>query len=116
MAEFLSSWTAAREHERDCVHLQNGLLTGKSIMHHPQLTGTALRVLAFGRIAEIMHQAEWETAGAEDLLGLEAALIAAFPALRGQRFVFAVNRKVVSGNVRIEPGSEIALLPPFSGG
>jgi len=85
-------------------------------MNHDQLIGTTLRILAFGRVAEIMKRSTWETDAVRDLHELETALVAAFPALKGQRFVVAVDRKVVHDNVRLEPGSEVALLPPFSGG
>ena len=85
-------------------------------MEYEQHIGTSVRILAFGRMAEIMQRSQWETEGVEDLHQLEAMLYATFPALKGQRFIFSVDRKIVSGNVRLTTGSEVALLPPFSGG
>ena len=33
-----------------------------------------------------------------------------------KEFVFAIDQKLIHENILINPNSEIALLPPFSGG
>lgn len=38
------------------------------------------------------------------------------PSLQGYVYKVAVNKKIVNGNVLLEPDSEIAILPPYSGG
>src|SRR3954452_2410764 len=42
--------------------------------------------------------------------------IAAVPVAEGVPVVMAVNREVAAGDVVLEPGDELALIPPVSGG
>jgi molybdopterin converting factor small subunit len=39
-----------------------------------------------------------------------------YPALANTKYVIAVNKKVINQNTILDNRSEIALLPPFSGG
>ncbi|KEO75844.1 molybdopterin converting factor [Anditalea andensis] len=75
-----------------------------------------MKVRAFGMIAEKLPSNELELeniANTDQLLGY---LYQQYPALKHTKFSIAVNRKQVHGNELILPESEVALLPPFSGG
>jgi molybdopterin converting factor small subunit len=39
-----------------------------------------------------------------------------FPGLRGMTYQIAVDKKIAATDTPIPPQSEVALLPPFSGG
>ncbi|MEY3946606.1 MAG: hypothetical protein RJB03_1312, partial [Bacteroidota bacterium] len=39
-----------------------------------------------------------------------------YPALATATFMVAVNNRMITENTVIEPGSKIAIMPPFSGG
>ena len=39
-----------------------------------------------------------------------------YPALLNTKYVIAVNKKVINQNTILDNNSEVALLPPFSGG
>ncbi len=75
-----------------------------------------MKILAFGKIAEILQKDEMELSGPEDTLALRKRLEIDFPALQGMDFKIAVNKKIASENFRLNKEAEIALLPPFSGG
>lgn len=47
---------------------------------------------------------------------LRAQIYKRFPRLQNEPFAVAVNRRIISSSDIIPPDSEIALLPPFSGG
>ena len=76
-------------------------------------------MLLFGRLAEIAGWREREE-GADTLNGLRAHLCAGDPelgaALSGQGVQAAVDRVIVRGDLVLQPDSEVAFLPPMSGG
>lgn len=75
-----------------------------------------MKILAFGKIAEIIGKPQLEVDDfptTEILLGF---LHQQYPALKNHKFSIAVNKKQVNGNAPIALGAEVALLPPFSGG
>ena len=75
----------------------------------------SLKIIFFGRLAEIGGESiELEqVANTDDLV---KALHKNFPELADSRYVIAVDKKVISGNTILHKNSEVALLPPFSGG
>lgn len=75
-----------------------------------------VRILAFGKIEEIVGKKEFIFNGAGDTDSLRQALAQQHPGLRGFKFAIAVDKIIVTGNVCLNEGSEVALLPPFSGG
>jgi len=75
-----------------------------------------LKIKAFGMVAEKLpsHELELENiANTDQLLGF---LYQQYPDLKNIKFSIAVDRKQVHDNVLLTPDSEVALLPPFSGG
>lgn len=73
-------------------------------------------VLAFGKLADLLPQQEWELTDVETAGTLRSRLEAQFPALSGMRYRIAVNKKIATDDTPIHDGSVVALLPPFSGG
>jgi molybdopterin converting factor small subunit len=75
----------------------------------------SLKIIFFGRLAEIGGESiELEqVANTDDLV---KALHKNFPELADTRYAIAVDKKVISGNTILYKNSEVALLPPFSGG
>ncbi|MET3664116.1 MoaD/ThiS family protein [Caulobacter sp. 1776] len=77
------------------------------------------RVLLFGRLAD---QAGWRdrVIAASDLSGLRDALAAADPdlaeALAAPGVQVAVDKAIVRGEAALTAGTEVAFLPPMSGG
>ena len=47
---------------------------------------------------------------------LKKILIEKHPALTDSKYLIAVNMEIIRGNVKLNPGDVVALLPPFSGG
>ncbi|RZJ64265.1 MAG: MoaD/ThiS family protein [Flavobacterium sp.] len=73
-----------------------------------------MKVLAFGQIAEITGK-EFNL-DASDVENLRTGLIRSFPELSDKKFAIAVNKKVISENIKLTESDEIALMPPYSGG
>lgn len=76
------------------------------------------RVLLFGRLADIAGWREREVEGAS-LAAIRAALSADVDlaeALAGKGVQVAVDKVIVRGEGPVAPGSEVAFMPPMSGG
>ena len=77
------------------------------------------RVLMFGRLADVAGWRE-RVVAAPSLDALTAALTAEDPALgealRAPGVKAAVDQQLVTGDVALDDGSEVAFLPPMSGG
>ncbi len=83
-------------------------------------TGSAVRVLAFAGVRDVVGAAELDIAvpapcGADDLW---AALIRRFPALAPYRgsVRLAINGTYASAEDLVAAGDEVALIPPVAGG
>lgn len=79
-------------------------------------TDSTIQLLAFGIVAEKAGSSRLIISGVTDTEQLLDALYQQHPALREVRFAIAVNRKIVHENTPLPSDSEVALLPPFSGG
>ncbi|SNR97734.1 molybdopterin synthase sulfur carrier subunit [Belliella buryatensis] len=75
-----------------------------------------MKLLAFGKIAEIIGKQEIEIENFPNTDILVGYLQQQYPALKDLKFSIAIDKKQVSGNVSITTDAEVALLPPFSGG
>jgi len=75
-----------------------------------------ITILFFGQLQDITgsNRAQVSMASNTDLL--REQLIAQFPLLEETTYVMTVDRKIVRQNTPVDERSEIALLPPFSGG
>jgi len=80
-----------------------------------------MRVLLFGRLADLAGWRERRLEPPPASLAALRALIAAEDAalgaaLAGPGVRAAVDKAIVKGDVALEPGAEVAFLPPMSGG
>ena len=75
-----------------------------------------LRLMIFGQLEDITGTPELLLPLVEDTNALSIILEKKYPALKGRKFMIAVNQQIVKGNAAIEQGAQVALLPPFSGG
>ncbi|WP_194777927.1 MoaD/ThiS family protein [Pararhodonellum marinum] len=75
-----------------------------------------IKVKAFGKITEILENENLEFSGISDTVELKEFLEQSYPELKNLTYQIAVNRQIALDNTRLEEHSEVALLPPFSGG
>jgi molybdopterin synthase sulfur carrier subunit len=73
-------------------------------------------ILPFGKLADIFSQQEWALEGVATAGEVRLKLEMTFPALKGMRYLIAVDKKIVDDNCVLGEDSIVALLPPFSGG
>lgn len=69
----------------------------------------------FGKLADIAGNTVLVN-DVKDTDHLAEILTKTYPALSHSKFIIAVNRNVVKNNTALDSNSEVALLPPFSGG
>lgn len=75
----------------------------------------SLKVIIFGKLVDIAGNSV-SVEDAKDTDSLVSSLHKTYPALVNTKYVIAVNKKVINQNTVLDSNSEIALLPPFSGG
>jgi len=75
-----------------------------------------IKILLFGQLKERLGADFIEIEGAEDSDLLMVKLKSEFPILSDISFRVAVDKNLVSEKVVLSEKSEVALLPPFSGG
>lgn len=75
-----------------------------------------MKILAFGQIADITQQTQWEIDSQSDIAALQNWLHESFPAMASMTYLIAVNQQIVKENIALKESDVIALLPPFSGG
>lgn len=75
-----------------------------------------VKIMAFGKIADIVDRNEWKWEGVKNTEALRERLENDFPQLQGMRYLIAVNKKIATSETLLQDQAEIALLPPFSGG
>ena len=75
----------------------------------------SLKIIFFGSLTEIAGESIvlGEVVDTDDLV---KALHKNYPKLADTRYAIAVDKKVISKNTILHKNSEVALLPPFSGG
>ena len=75
-----------------------------------------ITLLAFGQLTDITGQSTWQMEDITDTDQLKNILIEKHAALANSKYLLAVNMEIIRGNVKLNPGDIVALLPPFSGG
>ena len=88
-----------------CWHLTN---------YYLQRHNMAIKIIAFGQIAEITGKDF--SVDANDLDTLKSFLNRQFPGLADKKYAVAVNKRLVSDNVTLTENDTVALMPPYSGG
>lgn len=75
-----------------------------------------MKIIFFGQLAEVAGKSEMELNDVADTDALLKKLVTDFPKLKDLKFLVSVDRKITKENVKLQNGSELALLPPFAGG
>lgn len=82
------------------------------------MTNSRTRILFFGAAADAAGTREVEVEVAEGFTAgeLVESLKAKHPGLAGQKLLFAVDQEYVAASTPLEPGCEVAIFTPVSGG
>ncbi len=75
-----------------------------------------MEILLFGQLTEIAGQSRIDISAAADTAQLQEQVNKAFPAMAAIQYIVAVDKKAVKQNTPLSENSQVALLPPFSGG
>lgn len=80
------------------------------------MTNAYHHITVFGKLTDIIGAATLQWPATRDTDELKTSLEQQFPDLKGKTYAIAVDKKIAGETVALAPTSEIALLPPFSGG
>jgi molybdopterin synthase sulfur carrier subunit len=75
-----------------------------------------INLIIFGRLTDITGKNAMTLSGIPDTNALVKQLHELYPVLAYNKYVIAVDRKVIIGNTSLNENSTVALMPPFSGG
>jgi len=75
-----------------------------------------MEVLFFGQLTDLTGVTTLSCDHVSNTDQLLAQLKEKYPSLANATFMVAVNNHMITRNTVIEPGSKIAIMPPFSGG
>ncbi len=73
-------------------------------------------IIIFGQLTEITGTGSLVLTGVPDTDSLVKELNRKYPVFANTKYMIAVDKKVITGNVIIGQHNTIALMPPFSGG
>ena len=75
-----------------------------------------MKITLFGQLTDITGSSSIAVEAVPDTDALVQAVNTLYPAMAGVKYIVAVNKKAVNGNTIINENSDLAFLPPFSGG
>lgn len=75
-----------------------------------------VEVILFGQLTDIARREKILISNVSDTDELIRAIEQQYPAMAGAKYIIAADKKVVRANTSINEKTELALLPPFSGG
>jgi sulfur-carrier protein len=75
-----------------------------------------VNLIIFGRLTDITGKNVIILSGIPDTDALVKQMHETYPALALNKYVLAVDRKIISGNTALKENSTVAMMPPFSGG
>lgn len=75
-----------------------------------------LNILVFGQLTDVTNAALISVEKPTDTDHLLKILYRDYPLLERQKFLIAVDKKIINKKVIVDAAAQIALLPPFSGG
>ncbi len=75
-----------------------------------------MKITLFGQLTDIAGTSSLVVESVQDTDALVQAVDRRYPAMAGARYKIAVDKKAVSVNTVINENSDLAFLPPFSGG
>jgi molybdopterin synthase sulfur carrier subunit len=76
----------------------------------------SLTIRLFGQFIELAGSKSLQVEEVPDTDALRRLLENKFPSLQSIPYLVAINKDVATGNTVLSPASDIALLPPYSGG
>ncbi len=82
----------------------------------PANINPTMKILAFGKITDILGGTEQDLSGPKTVAELRERLETDHPELKNIRYLMAVDKKTANDQTALSEHSEVALLPPFSGG
>jgi sulfur-carrier protein len=75
-----------------------------------------INLIIFGRLTDITGKNSMTLPDIPDTNALVKQMHTLYPALKQNKYVIAVDRKIISGNTILNENSTVAMMPPFSGG
>jgi molybdopterin synthase sulfur carrier subunit len=75
-----------------------------------------VKIIFFGQLTDITGNDTVAVENISDTDGLVMEINKLYPAMSGVKYIIAVDKKVIQENTVIGETSNVALLPPFSGG
>lgn len=75
-----------------------------------------MKITLFGQLADIAGTGNLVVEAVQDTDALVQVVNRLYPALVGARYKIAVDKKAISSNTLINENTDLAFLPPFSGG
>jgi sulfur-carrier protein len=76
----------------------------------------AINLILFGNLVDITGHTSLTVEDVPDTDGLTQYLHQHYPALAAAKYAIAVDKKMICTNTRLNNGTTVALMPPFSGG
>lgn len=75
-----------------------------------------IKLLFFGILSEAVKEEILSISDIEHTDELNKYLQNKYPELKEYTYRIGVNQEIITDNVKLENGDEVALLPPFAGG
>lgn len=75
-----------------------------------------IRIYFFGQLTDVTGVQQVTVPVMPDSAQLEQWLLKQYPGLAAKKYRIAVNNQLITGTTSLTRDSEVALLPPFSGG
>lgn len=80
------------------------------------LTFMQINLIIFGRLVDITGKSAMTLSGIPDTNTLVKQMHELYPPLALNKYLLAVDKKIISGNTVLNENSTVAMMPPFSGG
>ena len=75
-----------------------------------------MKLLIFGKLTDIFGADNYTMESVATVSELKKKLEQAFPSLQNYVYLVVINNEIAQENATIPSDSEVALLPPYSGG
>ena len=75
-----------------------------------------MKIILFGQLTDIAGSDSIAVDAVRDTDSLVTEINKLYPAMKGVKYIIAVDKKIARVNTTIAETSSVALLPPFSGG
>jgi len=75
-----------------------------------------MKLLIFGKLTDIFGADNYTMESVATVSELKEKLEQAFPSLQNYVYLVVINNEIAQENATIPSDSEVALLPPYSGG